>query len=67
MISTSVLARAIAIREDAREHKRLSAFHRRRAQERMDELRRFCQEAGIEYEEVTEGNDAHGQRSEQAH
>lgn len=62
MISTSVLARAIALREDAREHKRLSQLHRRRAQERMDELRRFCHEAGIEYEEVTESN-AHGQEA----
>ena len=66
MIPASVLARVFAIREDAREHKRLSAFHRRRAQERMDELSRFCHEAGIEYEEVTESN-AHGQASGQTH
>lgn len=52
LISTSVLARAIAIREDAREHKRLSQHHRRRAQKRMEELQRFCDYYGIELQTI---------------
>ncbi|HEV8655632.1 MAG TPA: hypothetical protein VGR85_08995 [Candidatus Limnocylindria bacterium] len=51
---------ALAIYEQAREHKRLQEWHRRRAREGMAELKRFCIANHITFQLVTEAN-GHGQ------
>jgi hypothetical protein len=54
---------------EAREHKRLEQWHRRRARERMEELRLFCERVGIAVEYVkkeTEAENGHGQEETRA-
>jgi predicted site-specific integrase-resolvase len=52
--------------EEAREEKRLSTVHRRRARQRMEELRAFCAAHGIELVEYTkaEAQTSHGRQQE---
>jgi hypothetical protein len=56
------LERARSMVAEAREDKRLSAFHRRRARERMEAVRKFCAEHGIAVTQIgmTEANEGHG-------
>lgn len=64
-MSVTPIEQARVLRAEAREHKRLEAFHRRRAQERMEDLRRFCARVGIAIEyvkEETEAEEGHGPR-----
>jgi len=56
----SVIGEAARLYADAREQKRLSAVHRRRARLRMDELRRFCLANGIAVEIVKAEAQRHG-------
>lgn len=56
----------IALRESAREHKRLSSRHRFQARHLMEEfgkLRHMCTELGIEFILIEEDN--HGRRGEE--
>lgn len=59
------LERARSMVAEAREEKRLSAFHRRRARERMEAVRMFCAQHGIRFEQIglTETN-SHGRGHE---
>lgn len=54
--------RARSMVAEAREEKRLSAVHRRRARERMEAVRMFCAQHGIAIEQIgmTE-TESHGQ------
>lgn len=63
-MTVTPLDEARAIHRDAREHKRLEAFHRRRARERMEELRRFCDRAGIAIEYFRTEARGHGPSEE---
>jgi hypothetical protein len=63
-MSVTSLEEARAIHRDAREHKRLEAYHRRRARERMEELRRFCARVGIAIEYVRTEANGHGPSDE---
>jgi len=56
----SLIEEAGHLYADAREHKRLASVHRRRARERMDELRRFCLANGIAVEIVRAEAQRHG-------
>ncbi len=60
----SLIEEAAHLYADAREHKRLASVHRRRARERMDELRRFCLANGIAVEIVRAEAQRHGPVSE---
>lgn len=54
--------RAREILSEARHHKRQSEFHRRRAQEGMQQLADFCRRHGIQLEVIqAEGKEFHGQ------
>lgn len=44
---------AFKIYEEAREHKRLSGFHRNQAKSAMQRLEKFCKQHGIKLEVVT--------------
>lgn len=67
MSETGLLAQARAIHEAARDHKRQEAFHRRRARERMEDLRRFCLRVGIAVQDIRDGGqNGHGRRDERS-
>ncbi|MGH2500262.1 MAG: hypothetical protein ACRDF0_09265 [Candidatus Limnocylindria bacterium] len=67
-MSVTGINRAVELRRQAVEHKRLTARHRRLAHMRMDERRALCRDLGLTFVEVdrhlgtttTEGGEAHG-------
>ena len=57
---------APAMVERARFHKRQAAHHRRAARAWLERLRAFCDEHGVDFSEMTEGDNSHGQQPARA-
>jgi hypothetical protein len=59
-LSPAPIDQARQLYAQAREEKRLEGFHRRRARERMEAVRRFCEEHGIAIEIMRTEATGHG-------